>query len=200
MKDINNEKKASYIRWFLRHYQPRDYSAKWLMDYIAAYPAFLSRVKFISDYRLYEESIFISSKGINKPGFLHKKGDETSQDLERYYYKMKRNDTKPIYIEIQFPFCQISTHYLSILEDDSDDIYLSDSEKDEVEQILEFTHAQHERTQLLKKIDNALDDRDIVSFESLSSKLKAIDQHIILNFHQVTQVNIQNKQKKNTTY
>lgn len=175
MKKLKIDRKQLFIRWFLRQYQPKRMEAKWLLDYIVSYPAVMERVVFVSDYRLYPESIFISTKGTNEPGFLFKHGDNLSEDIEGYYYQMQPTDAHPIYIEIRFPNAFECTQFTSVLEEDPSLAFLTSYEKQEVKYVIMMARAAHKRDSLLKQIDDCLDRRDATDFENLAYKLKELE-------------------------
>lgn len=175
MEKLKNDRKQLFIRWFLRQYQPTRMEAKWLLDYIAAYPEVIARIVFVSDYRLYPESIFISAKGTNKAGFLYKSGDTTSEDIENYYYQMKPTDTHPLYVEVHFPGSFESHQFTSVLEEDPSLAFLTNYEKQEAKYIIMMAKASFKREHLIKQIDDSLDKRDEKKFLALLHNLKEVE-------------------------
>lgn len=171
MRDVSIDDKIHFLKWFLNNHSLKKIEAKWLLEYIAAYPKLMERLHFVSDAKAYEESVFISSKDMNTPSFIHRNKDLVSHDIEQYYLAHTKNSNKEIYVELNFLNRHSCNRYLTVLIEDPKTATLSYFEKMEVENMINHSLHTFKERQLLLNIDNALDEHDAQKFYRLSTEL-----------------------------
>ena len=174
MRNVSIDDKIHFLKWFLRNHSLKKIEAKWLLDYIAAYPKLMERLHFVSDAKAYEESILISTKEMGTPSFIHRNKDLISHDIEQYYLAHTKNSDREIFVELNFPNRHSCNRYLTVLIEDPKTATLSYFEKMEVENIINHSMHTFKENQLLSDIDKALDEHNAPEFFRLSGELRKI--------------------------
>lgn len=171
---VSIQDKKAFIHWFLEHYQLKKRESVWILNYLTNHESLLANVHFIREARFCPRGIIISSKCSNDVPFRFYKDHIVTTDAEKSFHDIRLNRHEPIYIQLSFENAHQSAEYSAVLEDNPflpDDFFITKREKILAHEFLNFTLFQARKKQLLAKIDQALDQQDLYSFNKYTKEL-----------------------------
>lgn len=119
----------------------------------------------------------VSAKSSDDHAFKYYRGHEIVKDAEKAFYDIKRNRDEELYIQLNFKDSHKSIEYLGILEENPfipDDHFITDEDKEEIDQFLNHSVRQQEINIISRKIDEALDARNEEMFYELCKQLNKV--------------------------
>lgn len=174
-----NEKK-DFIRWFLNHYQLKRRECVWILNYLMSHDQLMKKVHFVESAQYCPRGLIMSTHCVDEVPFRFYKSNIMTTDAEKSFHDIRLNRDEEIYIQLNFKSCYSSYQYATVLEENP---YMPKSmisnEKDQLlaQEFLEQSILAFQRTHLLQKIDEALDQHDEQSFRILTEKLNSLKVH-----------------------
>ncbi|MGM9928158.1 MAG: ReoY family proteolytic degradation factor [Bacillus sp. (in: firmicutes)] len=171
-----NEKKE-FIRWFLNHYQLKRRECVWILNYLMSHDQLMKQVHFVEDAQYCPRGLVMSTHCVEEVPFKFYKSNVMTTDAEKSFHDIRLNREEEIYISLHFRSAYSSHHYAAVLEKNP---FVptngSNNERDKIvaERVIEQSIQTYQRNKLLEQIDQALDQKDYVAFEQLTTILKEL--------------------------
>jgi len=175
-----HEKKA-FIFWFLNQYEMKLRESSWILTYLANHHKVLRHVHFVRDAKFCQRSFIISAKHTDQIAFKFYRNQLMTTNAEKAFHDIRLNPFEELYIELHFNDANQSPQYASVLEENpflTDDFYLTEEDKAETENILQYSLQLKKREYLLKEIDQALDQKNEKKFNDLTIELYKIERRL----------------------
>ncbi|WP_017185992.1 ReoY family proteolytic degradation factor [Alkalibacillus haloalkaliphilus] len=172
--EISPLQKKAFIDWFLDQYDLPKREIVWLFDYLLKRDELLNNLHFVFEAHLCPRSMIISVQEGEERPFRFYKEHVVTNEVEKAFHDIRMNHGEPLYVEMNFEGVRNSEEYISVLEDNPflpDDYYLKDSDYKEIDLLLNYITNEQYILELKSKIDQALDEGDLKSFNFYSSLL-----------------------------
>lgn len=179
--NVHPHEKKTFIYWFLNQYQMKMRESNWILTYLASNNKLLRNVHFVRHAKVCPRSIVISSGCSENTAFLFYRKELVTTDPEKAFHDIRLNEDEPLYIELNFFNWKQSPQYALILEENpflSDDECLTSEDREEADQIINYSLQNRKRELLIQQIDLALDEKDEEKFLELSQKLKEVERFL----------------------
>lgn len=175
---IELKDKKNFLKWFLQRYQMKRRESMWILNYLLNHDIVLNKTKFVEKVEKTPRGVRIATVGTDDPAFRFYKEGREFDNPEQAFHEVRLNWHTDLYLELKFMDAWSSSEYVSILEDNpyakwNDSI--SDELSSEVDEALEKFQLLERKHELLKEIDDALEDEERDSFLELTKELKEID-------------------------
>ena len=171
-----NEKK-DFIRWFLNHYQLKKRECVWILNYLMSHDQLMKKVHFVEDAQFCPRGLVMATHCVEEAPFKFYKSNVMTTDAEKSFHDIRLNREEDIYISLHFRSAYSSHQYAAVLEKNP---FIPRSnvsnEKDKIiaEQVIEQSLVSFQKDQLLKQIDQALDENNPEMFQKLTALLKQL--------------------------
>lgn len=178
---IRSHEKKSFIFWFLNQYQTKLRESNWILTYLANHNNILRNVHFVRNAKFCPRSIIISSKCSDGVAFRFYRNQLVTTDAEKAFHDIRLNPFEPLFVELDFHKWNQNPQYAAVLEENpflEDDYFITNKDRKQADEILNYTLQLHKREELVKAIDQALDNRNQTEFLILSEKLHELDKHL----------------------
>lgn len=178
---IHSHEKKAFIFWFLNQHQMKLRESNWILTYLANHNKLLRNVHFVRDAKYCPRSIIISSKDYDDTPFRFYRNEVVTTDAEKAFHDIRLNQFEPLYIELNFFNWNQSPQFAAVLEENpflSDDYYLTSEDREDAENITSYMLQLYRKEELVKAIDQALDDRNQGKFILLSDELQSLKEHL----------------------
>ncbi|MBM7569836.1 ReoY family proteolytic degradation factor [Aquibacillus albus] len=175
---VSVKDKKEFIRWFLSNYQLKKRESVWILNYLINHDNLLSRVHFIREARYCPRGIVISTHCSKDVPFRFYKNHIVTTDAEKSFHDIRLNKNEPIYIQLSFKNSNQCPAYVAVLEDNPflpDDFFITKKEKNIAKDVLNISLFNYQKKQLQRKIDQALDDRNLDAFNTYSEQLQELE-------------------------
>ncbi|PXW91733.1 uncharacterized protein YpiB (UPF0302 family) [Streptohalobacillus salinus] len=175
--DLSVIEKHAFIEHFLIHYRVKQKEVLWLLNYLLKHHQILSHVHFVFEVNVCERGLFIAAECSDRPAFVFYKDKLVSTDVEKAFHDMRMNKHEPLYIELDFLNRKRDIHYMKVLEENPYlpwDFYLSDDDKQSIDNWLETSLYESQKRAIQTQIDAALDRNDEAAFLLYSAQLKSL--------------------------
>lgn len=171
---ISIQEKKNFIMYFLNNYQLKRRESIWIFNYLATHDKVLENVHFVEDAKFCDRSLFMSTHCVDAIPFRFFKGDHMSTDGEKAFNDIKLNRDERLFVELQFKNRYKDDLYVSVLEDNP---FTNNNVNDpeiirEAKEFLDHSIDNFKEKQMLKQIDDALDNRDERLFVKLTNRFK----------------------------
>lgn len=171
-----NEKKE-FIRWFLNEYQLKRRECIWILNFLMSNDSLLEKVHFVDQVKYCPRGIVMSTTCIDEVPFRFYKQSVMTTDAEKSFHDLRINHTEEIYIQLNFKDGKRSYQYIAVLEENPYipvNKKLMEKDQELVESFLDYTLITYRKNELMKQIDEALDQKDQALFERLVNDLKIL--------------------------
>lgn len=189
---VSIKDKKDFIRWFLSNYQLKRRESVWILNYLINHDSLLDKVHFIREARYCPRGIVISTHCSKDVPFRFYKNHIVTTDAEKSFHDIRLNRKDPIYIQLSFKNANQSAEYVAVLEDNPflpEDFFITKKEKSLAKEILQASLYDYQLHNLKAKIDAALDNRDVESFQLYSSQLSELEKQFSKPKDQVPKLN-----------
>ena len=170
--------KKDFLKSFLKQYELKRRECAWLLNYLMSDDNLMEKVHFIEQAEQTPKALVISAQGMSSIPFSFRKHQHVTTDAEKAFHDIRLNQTEEIFIELHFKGAQSYSLYLAVLEDNP---YLPENQKraevleNEADRLLSHSMYTFNRSQLLSRIDWALDTRNQPLFNQYSEELRLLD-------------------------
>ncbi|OIJ14796.1 hypothetical protein BKP37_07405 [Anaerobacillus alkalilacustris] len=166
--------KKDFLKWFLNKYQLKRRECAWLLNYLMSDDQLMEKVHFVENAEYCPKSLIISANDVDCIPFSFHKRQHVTMDAEKSFHDIRLNKEEEIYIQLNFRDSKKIPQYIAVLEENP--FVPIDKETEKVyslfaDLIIDQASYQFEKKQLLKKIDESLDNGDKESFMFYSKKL-----------------------------
>lgn len=171
---VSLTEKREFVRWFLKRYQMKRRECVWILNYLLSHEELLQKVHFVEDAKYCPRAMVMSVTESSGVAFEFHKGAVAMADGEKAFHELRLNPNEEMYIQLNFPNVPPSLEYLSVLEENSfKPSYSTVNNKDAeiAEQLIEHVMKTSYQNNLIKMIDEALDNGDKELFMELTSQL-----------------------------
>jgi len=171
-----NEKKE-FIRWFLNHYQLKRRECVWILNYLMSHDQLMEKVHFVENAKYCPRGLIMSTHCVDDVPFRFYKESIMTTDAEKSFHDIRLNRDEDIYIQLNFRSSNHSHQYVAVLEENPympDTIQITEQDRELADRFLQKVSVQFQRERLMKKIDQALEQRDEKQFRILSEQLKKL--------------------------
>lgn len=170
--------KKHFLKWITTNFVMKRREALWILDYLFNHNLMLEKTHFVEDVKKTPRGIYMSVVGNDKPDFRFYKNGHAFEDGMQAFHEVRLNWSSPLYIEIDFDDAWQYTEYLTILEDNpyaSWNDSISEELMNRVDVALTFETLSLAKVQLMKDIDEALQNNDEEAFLTLTNDLKDVE-------------------------
>ncbi|PKR82465.1 ReoY family proteolytic degradation factor [Heyndrickxia camelliae] len=169
-----NEKK-DFIRYFLNHYQLKRRESKWILEYIMKQDDLIEKLHFVDDIEGCQRAMLMSCHCVDTIPFKFFKNKSETIDAEKAFNDLRLYRDEDFYIKLNFNRKHTNSKYIRILEEnpfmkEEDESPDSGAAKD----FLDYCLATFQREQLLKRIDEAIDNKKKKLFNKLVKELNEL--------------------------
>ncbi|MBM7552474.1 ReoY family proteolytic degradation factor [Thalassobacillus pellis] len=178
---ISVQDKKDFVRWFLNHYQLKKRESVWILNYLINHEAILQYAHFVDEVEFCPRGILISAQGVKAPPFRFYKDKVMTTDAEKSFHDIRLNQNEPLYIQLNFDQSNQSARYAGVLEENPFvpvNHYLTSKDRRLARRLLDISLLEHQRQQLEREIDEALDTGDRKSFVRLSGLLQHVKEEL----------------------
>lgn len=175
---VSVKEKKEFIKWFLNHYHMKKREAVWILNYLVNYPKLLANVHFVQETKNCPRSITMSAECSQEPAFRFQKNKLITTDAEKAFHDIRLNRNEDLYIQLHFRNANQSIEYRKVLEENpflSIDDFITDTDKQAAQALLDYSLYQFKRKKIMRKIDIALDQMDQEKFIELSEELSQLE-------------------------
>lgn len=89
--------KRDFLDYVLYHYDYRDRTAVWILNFIKAHPTIINFISFTD--RSLDRRLRIAEEATGRPTLVFEKGQVITTDGEVIFHDINSNDADPLYIE-----------------------------------------------------------------------------------------------------
>ncbi len=167
-----NEKKE-FIRWFLNNYQLKRRECVWILNYLVSHDQLMKKVHFVERAEYCPRGMVMSAHCVDDVPFRFYKEQVMTTDAEKSFHDIRLNREENIYIQLNFR-SQSKSQYVTVLEENPfipKHLQVNAQDKIVTEQLLDHSLKMFRKETLLRKIDEALDNKDIMTFKELTKQL-----------------------------
>jgi uncharacterized protein YpiB (UPF0302 family) len=150
MRTVNY--KRDFLDYVLYHYDFRDRTAVWILNFIKAHPTIINFISFTD--RASDRRLRVAEEATGRPTLVFEKGQVITTDGEVIFHDINSNKAEPLYIE--FTFHDRNRRYEEIKKREKSD---------------EGSHLSSHIRDLEAEIDAALQNNDKSLFYELSDQL-----------------------------
>lgn len=171
-----NEKK-DFIRWFLNHYQLKRRECVWILNYLMSHDQLMEKVHFVENAEKCPRGLIMSTHCVDEVPFRFYKENVMTTDAEKSFHDIRLNRDEDIYIQLNFYASNQSHQYAAVQVDNpfmAKKIQISEKDKMIAEQFLVNSIEKFQKDRLKQLIDEALDSGDRELFQTLTEKLKML--------------------------
>lgn len=175
---ITVSEKKEFINWFLNRYELQKKEAAWLLSYLSSDEQLLERIHFVDHVEHLPKVIVMSTTCTEEPSFQFKKKKRKGSDVESAYYDIKLFPNEEIYIDLYFKDRTSCPEFAAVLE--VNPMEQQDLVQDSLlglfaELLLDQAVMKYQKQELYRKIDQALETRDVVAFETWTAELRKLE-------------------------
>ncbi|MDF2608076.1 MAG: hypothetical protein K0S34_2272 [Bacillales bacterium] len=174
---VSVTEKKDFIKWFLNHYQLKRRECVWILNYLLSHDNIMRHVHFVDQAQYCPRAVIMSTHCVDEVPFRFYKQNVMTTDAEKAFHDIRLNRDEDIYVQLIFKGAFQNPKYVAVIEENSFiPKHLLINERDKIlaetfiKHILRKTHKEN----LLKQIDEALDNNDEVTFKLLTQKLKKL--------------------------
>lgn len=165
--------KKEFLSWLVNQQAFSRREIIWILNYLTNHEAILMNVRIVEKADKTTRGLMIQSGDNHRPMILSLEGKEF-HDPDQIFHEIRMNWKKDLFLECRFPEAWQEPLYLKVLEDNP---FASWNEVDEeidqeITAFLEQEAQAHEKADLLREIDEALESGDQETFIRLSEQLK----------------------------
>ncbi|MFD1018478.1 ReoY family proteolytic degradation factor [Thalassobacillus hwangdonensis] len=174
---ISVQDKKDFVRWFLNHYQLKKRESVWILNYLINHETILNHAHFVDEVEFSPRGILISAQGVKTPPFRFYKDQVMTTDAEKSFHDIRLNQKEPLYIQLSFDQSHQCHRYAAVLEENPYvpvNHYITAKDKQLAGRLLDISLLEHQKQQLEKEIDQALDQGDRSNFQRLSEQMRQI--------------------------
>lgn len=171
---ISIEEKKHFMKWFLKHFTTKKLETTWLLNYLIKQDELLNKISFVNDARLCPRAVIISSDCSDEMPFLFYKGQVVTDDIDKFFHDIRLHQDEEIYMQFNFKQAHQNPQYVGVLEENPfapQVTNLSQHDQNVSEHLLGHILHDYQMKKLSDKIDQALDERDEITFRKLVAKL-----------------------------
>ncbi|WP_213423169.1 ReoY family proteolytic degradation factor [Bhargavaea massiliensis] len=169
--------KKEFVRWFLKTYHLKRRECVWILNYLLSHDQLLNHVRFVDEAHYCPRAMVMSTTDSDGIPFRFYKGNLMTADAEKSFHDLRLHPEENMYLQLNFPNRHACPEYAAVLEDNPyvpEYIKISDKDRREAEQLLEESVLAFREEQLLRQIDEALDQNDKDKFFALSKTLQSL--------------------------
>lgn len=174
---ISTHEKRDFIKWFLWHYQLKQFEATWILTYLMKHDHLLAQIHFVNEAKYCPRAVILSSDCSDQVPFLFYKGKIITDNPDKLFHDIRLHPDEQLYVQLNFKRSNQHPLYAGILENNP----FSPVQRQRIKKDLEtsrelFEHLQYDYRvkQLEIKIDEALDQKDKETFLRLTRELKKL--------------------------
>ncbi|RBW70269.1 ReoY family proteolytic degradation factor [Bacillus taeanensis] len=175
---ISVSEKKDFLKWFLKNYKFQKRECVWLLNYLLSDDVVMEKVHFVEKAEYCPKAMIISTMEMEEDvPFRFYKQNIITTDAEKSFHDIRLNQEEDIYIQLNFLAARKNPKYAAVVEENPflpETLLVNHEFSDLAEQILDESFFKFKRNQLMKKIDQALDQKDINTFQALTEELKKI--------------------------
>ncbi|MBU8879088.1 ReoY family proteolytic degradation factor [Bacillus sp. FJAT-29790] len=174
-----NEKK-DFIRWFLNHYQLKRRECVWILNYLMSHDQLMEKVHFVEQAQYCPKGLIMSTHCVDEVPFRFYKENVMTTDAEKSFHDIRLNRDEDIFIQLNFHASNKAHQYVAVLEENPfmpKSLQISEKDSLIAERFLVGSLEKFQRENLLRKIDEALDNQDEKTFLLLTEQLKRLKKH-----------------------
>lgn len=176
---VNLEEKKFWLNWLLQNIQFQRREVSWILAYLMNHEAILRNVQIVEHAHTTPRGIVIfPEKEAGNPITLYLQGHEFI-DADQIFHEIRFNWKQPLYLECALPDAWEQAAYLAVLEDNPYHRWndsLSEGVIDDIAAFITHQEQQEKKQQLLKKIDECLDQADQSGFLAYSQILAELEE------------------------
>ncbi|WP_027963368.1 ReoY family proteolytic degradation factor [Halalkalibacillus halophilus] len=174
---VTIEEKKHFIKWFLSEMKMKQREITWLFEYMYNRDDLLKHVHFIHEAHLCPKSILVSIQEDERRPFRFYKSHVVTSEVDKAFHDIRLNQDEEIYIEVLYPGVRHSLAYLKVLEENPflpDDYYMEKDDYLEMDTLIDQLTYEQKVEEYKLKIDEALDESDVASFNLYAEKLNQL--------------------------
>ncbi|HEX3046804.1 MAG TPA: YpiB family protein [Bacillota bacterium] len=175
---VSDWAKKNFLHWFMENYPLTPDVLKEGLSQITGDELLLSRIHIVFDGSDFRPLLVVSAEGTGMPPFLLKTDDSTITGPEAIINRLHLLEDSPIYLTLYFPDRATCEPLKEVTEENPRSV---DGENGyqvlldfEISLWSETFRHELERTEIMKQIDQALDEKNKRKFRHLVKKLKAL--------------------------
>lgn len=173
---ISIDEKKDFIRWLLNTHQMKTREAMWVLNYVAGHNQIIQYVHFVDDLSGVSRGLMLSAEGSLGEPFCFFKGNIATSDPEKAFHDIRLNWNEDLYIQLDFKNAIHSPEYALVRTDNPHlGLLINEEEQALAKEFLDQTSLLFSKKNILKKIDQALDERDKVAFLQLVTLYQSLN-------------------------
>ncbi|PKR78844.1 hypothetical protein CEY16_03565 [Halalkalibacillus sediminis] len=175
--DVTINQKRGMIEWFLDEYDMKQREITWLLEYLIKRDHLLEKIRFVYEAHLCHRSLIISVDDSDSRPFRFYKEHIVTTDVDKAFHDVRLNTDELMYVELKFPGIRQTTEYAEVLEDNPylpDDYYMKNEDYQSLEKLWTEMDFESKKSDLLQKIDDALDCNDKEAFLKWSKEIEKL--------------------------
>lgn len=181
---IDTRDKTAFIKWFLKHYKLKKRESIWILNYLLNHEELLEHTHFVLEARFCPRAIIMSTHCSKEISFRFYKKHIVTTDADKSFHDIRLHANEPLYIQLNFSGSKQSIPYMKVLENNPflpDDYFLTKDDKLLAEEWLSYSLYQNQKQHLIKKINEALDNKNQKLFEYYSNQLNDLEASAPIN-------------------
>lgn len=170
-------KKRAFIHWFLDQYELQKREAAWFLSFLSSDEKILSHVHFVMNIPKRCKTMILSTTCSPVTPFQYQKGDWKGTDVETAFYDIRFYPDEELFISLHFRDRGTCPEYAAVLEGnpmEKQGLHENQMFSLYAEMILDKAVKEYEMSQLYKKINQALENRDEEAFLQLSEQYRKL--------------------------
>lgn len=175
---VSVREKKLFLRWFLKNYQLKRRESVWILNYLINYESILENVHFVREVKDCPRGMVITAQCSEAASFQFYKNHILTTDAEKSFHDLRMNRTEAIYIQLNFKKSHQSPEYAAVMEENpynDQEMVLSVNEMQNLEHMLDRSLYNTQKSLLLEKIDQALDNREHEKFRQYTKDLHTLE-------------------------
>jgi|SRR5699024_10685624 len=168
---VSIQKKQAFLYWMLDNLKIEAHDMSWFFQDLIDNEQALHNLHFVDDITDCPKGMIITSHLNEQIYFQFFKGKVRSDDVYTAYHEINLYREEPMFIQINFPFCNENNLYQAVIEDE---ILLQPDVTSYTENMLNNILTQSRTDFLQEQINIALEDNHYEDFIYYSSQLKQL--------------------------
>lgn len=177
---IDIKKKRDFLRHILANWRFKKIECGWILQYMLNHSIILKKLKIVNNVKGKELGMEMSVQGMEDDAFYYCRGEKLVWlDPERAHMDLRNSFhlVEEICLKINFPNKYQNIYYLEVVEDGDE---VEDEEFAKIaEMVTELLELNYHKEQIMKKIDECLENGDKEGFYSWSEEYKKVGKNIL---------------------
>ncbi|WP_047980050.1 ReoY family proteolytic degradation factor [Ornithinibacillus contaminans] len=179
---VSVKDKSEFLKWFLNNYQLKKRESVWILNYLINHQDILEHVHFVHDAKFCLRSVIMTTQCSKEVPFRFYKNHLVTTDAEKAFHDIRLNQQESLYIQLNFTNANQNHMYAAVLEENPfvpDDYVITQQDKENAAILLENSLYEFKRNQLLKQIDQSLDEQNREEFNRLVHALQILEENML---------------------